>query len=61
MFFYPALLTLTTIFVLLSFLFLSIGIYLSDSTLMIISGLFAIASILCRLEMKELALNPFTD
>lgn len=61
MFLYSALLTLTVIFITLTCTFLSLGLYYSDSTFIIISILFGMASTLCRLEMKELSLNPFID
>lgn len=52
---------LTILFFTLSIFFLLFGIYSIDTILITISGLFGIMVLLCHLEMKELALNPFTD
>lgn len=58
---YVTMFSMTTVFFLLSIFSLSLGIYMGDSSFMIIAVLFAVAGLLSRLEMKELLLNPFID
>jgi hypothetical protein len=58
---YVTMFSMTTVFFILSLFSLSLGIYMADSSFMIIAVLFAVAGLLSRLEMKELLLNPFTD
>jgi len=47
------------ILILLCIFFLILGVYSLDSSLISISGLFVIAIILLRLEMKDHLINPF--
>ena len=50
---------LLTLFILLGFFFLTIGLYSLDFFLLAIAILFAIASLLIVLEQKQLMRNPF--
>ena len=56
---YRTLISITSIFFILSFCFAVLGFYALDASLIIVSILFVIAGILFKLEIKELLLNPF--
>lgn len=58
---YTTLFSMTTVFFILSLFSLILGVYMGDISLLIIATLFAIATVLLRLEMQDLLLNPFTD
>ena len=56
---YITLKTMLSFFIIMTVIFLAVGCYSLDSSLISIGCLFAVAGFILQLEMKDLSIDPF--